>query len=74
MLAGAYVTERLRPGVAYIDHGARVDFIKAGENDRGGAHSLDDGWDEPRCVDVCPTGALSSFAQEIPGWNTLRSG
>jgi anaerobic selenocysteine-containing dehydrogenase len=74
VLAGAYVTERLRPGVAYIDHGARVDFIKAGENDRGGTHSLDDGWDEPRCVDVCPTGALSSFAQEIRGWNTLRSG
>ncbi len=37
VLAGAYVTERLRPGVAYIDHGARVDFIKAGEIDRGGA-------------------------------------
>ena len=37
VLAGAYVTERLMPGVAYIDHGARVDFIKAGEIDRGGA-------------------------------------
>ncbi len=37
VLAGAYVTERLRPGVAYIDHGARIDFIKAGEIDRGGA-------------------------------------
>ncbi|MFH1490473.1 MAG: molybdopterin dinucleotide binding domain-containing protein, partial [Pseudomonadota bacterium] len=37
VLAGAYVTERLRPGVAYIDHGARVDFIKAGEIERGGA-------------------------------------
>jgi anaerobic selenocysteine-containing dehydrogenase len=37
VLAGAYVTERLRPGVAYIDHGARVDSIKAGEIDRGGA-------------------------------------
>jgi trimethylamine-N-oxide reductase (cytochrome c) len=37
VLAGAYVTERLRSGVAYIDHGARVDFIKAGEIDRGGA-------------------------------------
>lgn len=37
VLAGAYVTERLRPGVAYIDHGARVDFIKVGEIDRGGA-------------------------------------
>ena len=37
VLAGAYVTERLRTGVAYIDHGARVDFIKVGEIDRGGA-------------------------------------
>jgi trimethylamine-N-oxide reductase (cytochrome c) len=37
VLAGAYVTERLRQGIAYIDHGARVDFIKVGEIDRGGA-------------------------------------
>ena len=25
----------------------------------GCAHLLDDGWTEPRCVDSCPTGALS---------------
>ena len=25
------------------------------------AHLLDTGWTEPRCVDVCPTGALRSF-------------
>jgi trimethylamine-N-oxide reductase (cytochrome c) len=37
VLAGAYVTERLRPGVVYIDHGARADWIKIGEIDRGGA-------------------------------------
>ncbi|MEW6665250.1 MAG: molybdopterin-dependent oxidoreductase [Thermodesulfobacteriota bacterium] len=37
VLGGAYVTERIRPGVVYMDHGARVDFIKAGEIDRGGA-------------------------------------
>jgi anaerobic selenocysteine-containing dehydrogenase len=37
VLAGAYVTERIRPQVAYMDHGARVDMIKAGEIDRGGA-------------------------------------
>ncbi len=37
VLAGAYVTERLRPGVVYIDHGARADAIKVGEIDRGGA-------------------------------------
>ena len=29
----------------------------------GCAHLLDDGWDVPRCVDACPTGALS-FAEE----------
>ena len=37
LLAGAYVTERLMPGVAYIDHGARYDPIVPGELDRGGA-------------------------------------
>ena len=40
VLAGAYVTERLMPGVAYIDHGARVDFIIPGKLDRGGAINL----------------------------------
>jgi anaerobic selenocysteine-containing dehydrogenase len=37
VLAGAYVTERLMPGVAYMDHGARHDPIKTGEIERGGA-------------------------------------
>jgi trimethylamine-N-oxide reductase (cytochrome c) len=37
VLAGAYVTERLRDGVAYMDHGARHDPIKTGEIERGGA-------------------------------------
>jgi trimethylamine-N-oxide reductase (cytochrome c) len=37
VLGGAYVTERLRPGVAYIDHGARIDPIIPGKVDRGGA-------------------------------------
>lgn len=36
VLAGAYVTERLMPGVVYIDHGARFDPIVP-ELDRGGA-------------------------------------
>jgi molybdopterin guanine dinucleotide-containing S/N-oxide reductase-like protein len=40
VLAGAYVTERLRPGVAYMDHGARCDWIIPGELDRGGAVNL----------------------------------
>lgn len=37
VLFGAYVTERLRPGVVYADHGARHDPIKSGEIERGGA-------------------------------------
>jgi trimethylamine-N-oxide reductase (cytochrome c) len=37
VLGGAYVTERLRTGVAYMDHGARWDPIIPGVLDRGGA-------------------------------------
>ncbi len=37
VLAGAYVTERIMPGVVYIDHGARYDSIVPGELERGGA-------------------------------------
>jgi trimethylamine-N-oxide reductase (cytochrome c) len=37
VLGGAYVTERVMPGVVYMDHGARYDPIVPGELDRGGA-------------------------------------
>jgi anaerobic selenocysteine-containing dehydrogenase len=37
VLGGAYVTERLMPRVAYMDHGARWDPIIPGVLDRGGA-------------------------------------
>ena len=37
VLCGAYITERIMPGVAYVDHGARYDPIVPGELDRGGA-------------------------------------
>ena len=37
VLGGAYVTERMMPGVVYMDHGARYDPIITGELDRGGA-------------------------------------
>jgi trimethylamine-N-oxide reductase (cytochrome c) len=40
VLCGAYVTERLRPGVAYVDHGSRCDWIIPGKVDRGGAINL----------------------------------
>ncbi len=37
VLGGAYVTQRMMPGVVYMDHGARYDPIVPGELDRGGA-------------------------------------
>lgn len=40
VLGGAYVTERVRTQVAYMDHGSRCDWIKMGEIDRGGAINL----------------------------------
>jgi trimethylamine-N-oxide reductase (cytochrome c) len=48
VLGGAYVTERLMPGVAYIDHGSRCDWIIPGKVDRGGAINL-----------ICPSGIIS---------------
>ena len=40
VLCAAYVTERLVPGVVYVDHGARFDPIDATALDRGGAVNL----------------------------------
>jgi len=40
VLAGAKVWERIKPGVIYMDHGARVDWIIPGQLDRGGAVNL----------------------------------
>jgi molybdopterin guanine dinucleotide-containing S/N-oxide reductase-like protein len=37
VLGGAKVTQRVMPGVVYMDHGARYDPIVPGELDRGGA-------------------------------------
>jgi len=37
VLGGAYITQRIMPGVVYMDHGARYDPIVPGELDRGGA-------------------------------------
>jgi len=37
VLGGVYITERIMPGVVYIDHGAKWDPIVPGEIDRGGA-------------------------------------
>ncbi len=35
------------------------------------AHLLDDGWKEPRCVQACPTGALTMVAVEDTEWEKL---
>ena len=32
------------------------------------AHLLDDGWQEPRCVQACPTGAMQAFKLEKDEW------
>ena len=39
VLCGAYVTERIMPGVISSDHGAKYDPIILGELDRGGANN-----------------------------------
>ena len=40
VLGGAKVWERIMPGVIYMDHGSRADFIVPGKIDRGGAINL----------------------------------
>ncbi len=40
VLGGTIVWERIMPGVVYMDHGARCDWIIPGELDRGGAINL----------------------------------
>ncbi|MFC1905444.1 molybdopterin-dependent oxidoreductase [Chloroflexota bacterium] len=40
VLGGARVWERIMPGVTYMDHGARCDWIIPGKLDRGGAINL----------------------------------
>jgi molybdopterin guanine dinucleotide-containing S/N-oxide reductase-like protein len=59
VLGGAYVTERMMPGVAYMDHGARVDWIIPGKLDRGGAINL-----------ISPAGTVSKncFGQATSGY------
>ncbi|MFC1905479.1 molybdopterin-dependent oxidoreductase [Chloroflexota bacterium] len=60
VLGGAYVTERLMPGVAYMDHGARCDWIIPGEVDRGGAINLisPDGITSKNCAGQATSGYL----------------
>jgi anaerobic selenocysteine-containing dehydrogenase len=60
VLGGAYITQRLMPGVAYIDHGARCDWIIPGELDRGGAINLisPEGTTSTNCAGQATSGYL----------------
>jgi trimethylamine-N-oxide reductase (cytochrome c) len=74
VLGGAYVTERLMPGVAYMDHGARCDWIIPGKLDRGGAINLitPNGITSRNCVGMATSGYLVEVArvslEEIAAW------
>jgi trimethylamine-N-oxide reductase (cytochrome c) len=63
VLGGARVWERIRPGVVYMDHGARVDWIVPGEIDRGGAINLI----SPNNIisKHCPGMATTSYLVEV---------
>ncbi|MCK5433686.1 MAG: molybdopterin-dependent oxidoreductase, partial [Dehalococcoidales bacterium] len=60
VLGGAFVTERMMPGVVYMDHGSRCDWIIPGELDRGGAINLiaPDGIISKHCVGQATSGYL----------------
>jgi anaerobic selenocysteine-containing dehydrogenase len=74
VLGGAYLTERLMPGVAYMDHGARWDPIIPGKVDRGGAintitpHHIT----SKNCTGMVVSGFLVEVApvtaEEMAGW------
>jgi trimethylamine-N-oxide reductase (cytochrome c) len=59
VLCGAYVKERVMPGVAYVDHGARHDPI-TDKLDRGGAiNTISGDWiTSKRCVGQATSGYL----------------
>ena len=54
------MTERIMPGVAYMDHGARCDWIVPAELDRGGAINLisPDGIVSRNCAGQATSGYL----------------
>ena len=54
VLCGAFVTERIMPGVISSDHGAKYDPIVPGEIDRGGANNT-----------ICPHSTTSKNATGI---------
>jgi trimethylamine-N-oxide reductase (cytochrome c) len=76
VICGAYVTERMRPGVAYVDHGARIDPIILGKVDRGGAINLISpiGSTSKNCLGMASSGYLAEVGK-ITGaeWEQWRS-
>lgn len=75
VLGGAVVTERLRPGVAYIDHGARIDPILLGKVDRGGAINTiaPKGTISKNCVGQATSGYLVQVGKIKPDeWDEWR--
>ena len=75
VLVGARVWERVMPGVAYVDHGARADFIVPGELDRGGAintitpHNIT----SKNCAGMVVSGFLVEVAARRPGGSEARA-
>jgi len=63
VLCGARVWERIMPGIAYVDHGSRVDWIIPGELDRGGAINLIS--PENTVSKNCPGMASSGYLVEV---------
>jgi anaerobic selenocysteine-containing dehydrogenase len=63
VLGGAIVWERIKPGVVYMDHGARVDWIAPGELDRGGAVNLIS--PDNIISEHCPGMATSGYLVEV---------
>ncbi len=74
VLCGARVWERIMPGVVYVDHGARVDWIIPGKLDRGGAINLisPNGVTSEHCPGMASSGYLVEVekvtAAQMEGW------
>ncbi len=74
VLCGALVWERIMPGVVYVDHGARVDWIIPGKLDRGGAINLisPNGIVSKHCPGMATSGYLVEVEKvtmsQMEGW------
>ena len=70
VLCGAIVWERIMPGVVYVDHGSRVDWIIPGKLDRGGAINLIS--PEGTVSKNAPGQATSSYLVEVEKVNMTQ--